>query len=359
MHRPAGLLIAIAAIAFAGCSRHEKSSDPAPAKTAAPAPAAPTTQANAGDGVVDADGRHRNLQDWNPAEFKGKRGRRWKDPAVYVDGREVGVLWFGELPRSLKPTWINDVEDLDFKPGDKGPRTRPIKVRRYRLDHYLEVVGVDIGKVKRIHIYGGKGNVSDISGAQLRKFRKTIQFGFGRLTSGKAIPYYPEGLQLDQMFDRMVGVAVYIDKAPPKLDKDDYPLGADGQPTADIPYFGKPIRGGIRVYKDDVLATTIKRKRLDPKAAYAVHKDNGELWYDLVPTLESLGVDMSKVVDAEVVFDERRVKIIHRDELLKRQFTATSQNRGAIQLDDGTVVEALTLYTKKLPGPFPPISDDE
>ncbi len=355
MHRSAGLLLAIAALALPGCSKkRDKSPDPVPAK----ATPAPTAQANAGDGVADSDGRHRNIQDWTAAEFKGGHGK-WKDPGVYVDGRQVGALWFGELPRSLEPTWIDDVDDLDFKPGDKGPRTRKVKVRRYRLDKYLEAVGVNIKKVKRVNIYGGKGNVSNISGAQFRKFRKTIQFGFGRITSGKAIPYYPEGLQLHQMFDRMVGVAVYVNKEPPKLDKDDFPLGADGNPTADIPYFGKPIRGGIRVYKDDVLAATIKRKHLDPSAAYAIHKDNGELAYDVVPTLKALGVNMSDVVNAEVVYDERRVKIIHRDDLLKRSFVATSQNRGAVQLDDGTVVEALTLYSKKLPGPMPPINDDE
>ncbi len=80
---------------------------------------------------------------------------RFKDPGVYIDGKPASVLRFGELPHTLKPVWIEERAAAPFKKGDKGPRHLIVKSRRYRFSEYFQSLGVDLDKVKELHMYGG------------------------------------------------------------------------------------------------------------------------------------------------------------------------------------------------------------
>ena len=80
---------------------------------------------------------------------------RYKDPTVYVDGKPTGVLRFGELPVTLKPVWKEEKAAVPFKKGDKGPRFRIVKERRYRFSDYFRELGVDVDKITEVHLYGG------------------------------------------------------------------------------------------------------------------------------------------------------------------------------------------------------------
>ena len=80
---------------------------------------------------------------------------RFKDPGVYIDGVPTSVLRFGELPITLKPVWIEERAAVAFKKGDEGPRFRITKTRRYRFSDYFRELGVDLEKIKELHIYGG------------------------------------------------------------------------------------------------------------------------------------------------------------------------------------------------------------
>ena len=53
----------------------------------------------------------------------GQGLNRWRDTAVYVDGKPVGVVTFGELPIGLKPVWVPEEHSIEFDYGYKGPRT--------------------------------------------------------------------------------------------------------------------------------------------------------------------------------------------------------------------------------------------
>ena len=108
----AGLLPA----ALAGCSGKGQNAPPPPAGDAAASTPAP---GGAGPGRGD---------DWVPSEFK-KGQARWKDVGVYVDGKPIGVLAFGELPIALKPTWIEEEASIPLKPGYKGPQVKVIRQR--------------------------------------------------------------------------------------------------------------------------------------------------------------------------------------------------------------------------------------
>jgi hypothetical protein len=261
---------------------------------------------------------------------------KWRDPGVYVDGVPVGVVSFLELPRRLEPTWIEGVELLDFKPGDKGPRERTIKYRRYNVADYLEALGVDLARVKRLDVHGGGTYVAAVSGDDLRRYREGIQFDFSRETEGKVRIYFPDGVAVNTVFDRMVGFSVYVDKTPPEVTDQDV-LALDGKPVVGVPYFGSPLRGGIRVYVDDRLATTIKRNQLDPT----------QTSWSLFGFLAGKGIDTAKLTTAELIYNGKRDVRLSRHELETASFAASSNARGEVTVAEHGA-NAIMLYTKPL-----------
>ena len=91
-----------------------------------------------------------------PAEYKTGMAR-WKDTVVYLDGKPIGYLTFGELPLALKPYWrkvkksankpANCPECLAWKWGEQ---------RFYRFTEYLKAMGIPIAKIKELHVQGPK-----------------------------------------------------------------------------------------------------------------------------------------------------------------------------------------------------------
>jgi hypothetical protein len=293
----------------------------------------------------------KELPEWVPAEHK-EGGRRWRDTGVYVDGQPIGVLWFGELPEALEPVWLNDVMSLDFAPGDPGPREKTVRVRRYRLRDYLAAAGIAVDEISMVHIYGGRQFVAAVTGSELRRVGDRLYFGFGSQTSGKPLIYFPADLETNTSFDHISAVAVYIEREPPAL-LDSGEVAIDGQRVDGIPYYGEPLRGGVRVYKDDRLATWIKRRLLEGEDELA-DRAGGELRWNFLPYIESRGVAVGDVVRAEVIFDERRTSSLGRDQLETMYFTASPQARGKLLFGpDRVPVQALALFSLPATPPTP------
>ena len=146
---------------------------------------------------------------WKPAEFKGKRGK-WRDPSVYIDGELAGYLWYGDLPRGFEPAWIEERESLDFKPGDKGPKFKINKVRRFRFADYFESMGIDLKKVKSIQVQGSGSHVAAVDGKDFRKQRDGFAWTYGRQVTGKAKVLFPEDINTNTVFDLIQSVSLYI-----------------------------------------------------------------------------------------------------------------------------------------------------
>ena len=340
----AGLTVTLA-VTLAGCGDDARSTAK-PDKAAAQTVVAETDPAaEQAEGVT---GRHRDQPDWVPAEYKSGRGR-WRDPGVYVDGKPMGFLWFGELPVGLEPVWVEEEGDVEFKPGDGKPRFEIVKLRRYRFADYFEHLGVELAKVKEVHIYGGKGKVMRVPGKLLRKHADDLHFGFGGGTFGKPIPYTPPGLRLNSYFDRITGISVYITKRPPTVvDGDGIKLG--GEWVEGVPYFGEPLRGGVRVYKDDQLATVFKRRNLSDADELAEKSADGELRWNLFAVLEAKGVATEDIVEAAIIYDERRVDHLTREQLETLYFTASPQASGEILLGaDRVPAQGLALHSEQIP----------
>lgn len=360
------LLVVAAALALSACSgdKEQSSVQPAPVQptmTPQPAAAPPQEAAPADPDAKPKDGKKGDKSDdeWIPAEHKSGSAR-WKDTGVYVDGRPIGFLTWGELPVGLKPVWVRDKVSANKRPNTNDPGWRWMQQRFYRFTDYLKAVGIDVKKVKELHVYGPRfTNSVTVTGKELQSPEaKEFLFRFGGSVHGKAIPKVPEGFGGGNPPDKIAGVTVYLEKEPPKLVQGvGFVLGNDVQ--WGVPYYGDPIRGGIRMYVDDKYAGIIKRQDLDPKKGKP-DKD-GDLTWELAPLLSDQGIDAKKIVEAYVIRDERREDKLPVDQLPTMTFQASAQAKGGVLLGKDRVrANALAFHTRTLkPEELPYITPDD
>jgi hypothetical protein len=277
----------------------------------------------------------------------GKRFAAYKEAWIYVDGVPKGALVFAELPATLPIAWKDDVEGLDFKPGDPPPHDKKIQRLRWRVADYLRMAGVDLRKIKMVYLHG-PGYVA-IPGDRFRKFADGITFDLTGNDLTKPRFYWPTNMPINTTYDRYVAISVLIDKPPVTLDRHNNPF-IDGVEVSGIPYHGTPERGGFRVYVDYKLAMVVKRNELG-----AVGRVSNERW-DLKKLLESRGVNAELVAgDLVLARDEvvQRRERLDADYLAELQIGVNAQASGTLLLGkDDRPATALHLYTK---GHVPPV----
>jgi hypothetical protein len=295
-------------------------------------------------------GDHKD-EDWVPAEFKAGAAR-WKDVGVYVDGKPISFMTFGELPITLKPVWIKKKADAPIRPNSGDPGWRWKDERFYRFTDYLKSLGIDVRKVKELHVYGPK--ITDsivVSNKELLSPKANdFLFRFGGELTGKPIPRVPPDFANGKAPDKLTSMMVYIDKKPPTIDREEGFI-LDGAPVEGVPYYGEPLRGGVRIYLDDHLATIIKRQELDAKAA--TKTPDGELHWSLAEFLAKRGVDTKNVVELWVIRNDRRKEKLAGSEIAKLTFAASSQAKGGVALGDNKLLtNAIAMHTR-------PVKDEE
>jgi hypothetical protein len=334
---PASWRAACLLLTLAACSPEQAAPPaPPPAPTPALAPPAPT--------AGSADDPTSNANQYVPAEFKSGAAR-WKDTGVYLDGKPIGFLNFGDLPIALRPVFIKEKVSATKRPHTDDPGWRWTQLRFYRFTEYLTALGIDLKTIRELHVYGPKfGDSIVVRGAELRTpAAQEFMFRFGAEVGGKALPHTPPHFGNGMSPDKISAVMIYVTRTPPTLVAEGFVL--DGQPVDGVPYYGEPIRGGVRIYLDDRLATIIKRAELDPHAA--APGPDGELRWPLAAFLKAKGVDASRVVEGYVVRDERRREKLTAAELAGIYFTTSAQAKGGVMLGDQKLVtNALALHTR-------------
>jgi hypothetical protein len=343
MKLPISVLAILAFVACRGKS-HEAAQTVAPISAAPIAPDAAVV-ADSGSGSASGD------ESYTPGEFKAGMSR-FKDVGVYLDGKPVGFLAFGELPITLKPTWVKRRVNIEKKLECKDcPIWAWGEQRYYRFNDYLRAIGIDPKTVREIHVQGPRVTNSIVATGRdlMQPKADDFMFFFGSDVRGKPIPRVPLDFGNGHDPDKISGVMIYIKKTPPTFDSGGYVL--DGRAIDGIPYFGEPLRGGIRVYLDDKLATIIKRQDLDAKQA--ITNADGELSWSLWGFLKSRGVDTSTVVEGWVIRDEMRHEKFPAKELSTMSFEAPSKSgkstSGAVLLGDQKVVaNAIALHSRTI-----------
>lgn len=286
---------------------------------------------------------------WIPKEHT-KGMRKFKDPGVYVDGVIKGMLKFGELPMTLKPVWYEEEAAIPFKKGDPGPHYKIVKQRRYRWVDYFKALKIDVSKIKEMHIYGGtKRPVAVIvKGDDLRKNADGFMFRFGSDVFGKPIPACPGNIADGNCPDNIRAIAVYIDRTPPTRKLGYFYL--NGERLKDIPYYGQPMRGGVRVYFDGPMVAHIKRHKLKDLGDEIKGKTaDGTTGIKFFEFLKTQGVDTGSVKEAWLVHQNKFVKRITRDELDDAVFVAGERRSGQILFgDDKIPTNAIALSSQRI-----------
>ena len=335
------------ACAVAGC--HD---DKAPAPAPAPTPVVPAVASTAAAPPAAAS-------DYVPAEFKSGAAR-WKDIIVYVDGRPRGALSFGELPVPLEVVWEEERSSAEVRPNSDDPGFVVVRKRRYRFVDYLKAIGVDVKAVKGIAVYGPKFTDSIVAtGDELRsKAGRELKFRFGGDVQGKALPMAAEGFGNGRTPDKISSVMVYVKRPPPTLVPNDG-FYLDGAKVTGVPYYGEPLRGGVRVYLDNAMVAVIKRQELKPEAAEKL--PDGSLRWKLSEFLTSAGVNLTGVKQGWIIRDDRRQDQLSQEDLLTATFEASPQAKGEVLLGKNKLrAQAIALHTHPITeADIPKILPDE
>lgn len=283
---------------------------------------------------------------WQDAELSETKGKGWREPILYVDGVPRAAFRGAEFPIRLKPTMIEKRRALDYNANDPGPHTAIYYAPRWNVAAYLAAVGVPLGRVKAVLFHGGRG-AAYLDGAELRRHQAGIFFDLTDESKGFLRIYLPKTLRLNASYDRYVGISVFVDKPAPHVDDEDQPV-LDGESVIGVPYYGQPLRGGIRIYVDDVVATVLKRNLLGQP---------GQAHPSLVALLATFGVDANSVDAADIILGYARTQRLSGDALRAAWFTTAEQASGTLMLNGDLPATALMLYTKARAGSLPSLEE--
>ncbi|MBK6694759.1 MAG: hypothetical protein IPG50_21495 [Myxococcales bacterium] len=217
----------------------------------------------------------------------GVRRRAQVDAPVVVDGKLMAFLRFGEVPATLAPT----TSPLDGKP----------KARYYRLGEYLAALGVDVARVRAVHVGGNGHRFASIEGTELRREPNRFLFDFRLERTG--IPrtgWWTSGLKNTFRVDEIRQLLVYVDRAVPALHaKRSCYAGADDRTCSEaIPYLEGTLEKGTRLYLDGRLVGQVKRRRIGADVAFETSQ--GGARYDLGKLLQKHGVAVGAAASVEL-----------------------------------------------------------
>jgi hypothetical protein len=321
--------------------------------TPAPEPKVVDVTARPVPGSVDKSGAPGVIHGdkWQDDDDQGSGGGKasvYKETFVYVDGEPKGAMIIPELP-DIPVAWSPDVISLDFVRGQPGPREKKTWLRRWRLTDYLKAIGVNLSKVKVVYLHGGSG-VIEVPGDVLRKYADGLRFDLTGNDMTKSRFFFPQEMPRFGRFDRYVAVSVIVDKAPLKV-TGHKELEQDGVIVTGIPYHGAPERGGIRIYRDGVLALNIKRNTLGAAGRVAPTEPR----WNFEAILKSNGASIDEIAAADIVYAGARKRMT--GEFFKGlEFGTNSQASGEILLGKSAEpANSILLYSKgKVPKVVPP-----
>jgi hypothetical protein len=235
---------------------HRKASVPAPAQSAK---ADDLSKSKQGEGNGTGAGVGANAD-----EDTDSSTSRYHEATVYVDGVPRIAFTYNEMPSTVKVyeyTWSEDYPDE--------------KAHHMLVADYVKALGVDLAKVKELHWYGGRDRVVILTGDELRKYKDKLFFQFTRDMFGKPRTEWRTNVMVNDHIDVVSDLAIYVDKKPPRWDKELWSLVDDrGEPIdKTIPYCQEEMpRRSVRVNVDGRFVAYMKRNLLEGN----LHPLNGD-----------------------------------------------------------------------------------
>ncbi len=258
--RPLGLLV-LSAACVAGCGRARPTPARAtPLEVAVEPPDVPTTE-------------------------HGSRKLRNLDAPVFVDGAEVAVLRYGDLP---------PIAHTELAGGTPS----------FRLADYLEAIGVPAASVRSVHLHGNNDRIAAVEGAELRAERARFVFTFSSGTTGTPVQRWDtEGLANDFVVHEIRKVSVFVKKAPVAVHpRSRCHLGPEGACTKDVPYQSAEATKGTRVVVDGRMIGAVKRRRIGDDVVLLPGSGSDEgTTYSVAGLARSFGLRDGAVTAVELV----------------------------------------------------------
>jgi hypothetical protein len=209
----------------------------------------------------------------------GLRKQKNLDVPVFVDGKEVSVLRFGELPPGVEAI---------AKSASEDPNQR---VRFYRISDYLKAIGVNVARVKAVHFADKALRIASVEGNELRADKDRFVFDFLETTTGMPMQSWKTtGLKNRMKIDAILAVNVFVEKTPMAIDPGQRCYLDDGDCMPVARFTSEDLMKGTRVYSDGKLVGYVKR-RLLADSTLAGKNDRGETTFSFDKYLASLGIE--------------------------------------------------------------------
>ncbi len=284
-----------------------------------------------------------------------------RDVPVFVDGQQVAVLRYGELPPGVEPITIASNSHHS--------------ARYFRVSDYLQGIGVDVARVKAIHFADKSDRIASLEGSELRGDADRFVFDFTATTGGMPeMVWSTVGLETRLRIDYFYAVNVFVGEKPWAIDtKRHCYLEDDGcRPVAR--FTTDDLKKGTRVYVDGKLVSYVKR-RLLADSALAGTTDSGEPSYSTDKYLASIGIDTARAKRIDLFAGDKLVASAsakewasHKDSLtfhlLKHAHGKVEANIPAsLQLegkaDRETQITAIQIFKRKAPRNVPLVALDD
>ena len=339
-----GLLFALAA--SVACSK--KQAEPTRAEhatistIAAHAPAPASTM-----------GREEDKGKLDPNDPKhGTRKLMGLDAPVYVDGAQVAVMRFGELP----PIPVRELEGTG---------------RRYKIYDYLAGIGIAPESIKSVHFHGNADRIASIEGSELRKEKDRFEFSFISGNTGTPLQKWDtDHLKNPFVIHEIRRVSVFVKKPVPAIHpKRQCHVALDGDCTDAIPYATGEVAKGTRVYLDGKMVGFVKRRTMTDDVIVDGSSGGEDTRFSLAKYVAHLGVDPASVKSFELIAGDDVVARSSGEQLRAHDsqtyFTLPKHNHGKVRVhvpaefqahdtnvtDRDALVSSVLLYRSTAPAP--------
>lgn len=243
--------------------------------------------------------------DPNSDKLHGVRKFHGIDVPVYVDGKQVAALRWGEVPPI----------PLVAQPDD------PLKnLLYYRLYDYVVALGIQPKTVKAVHMRDFRLSIASVEGSELAARKDTLVIGFMGGKTGIARSMWPvDGLKNEHRIDEIAAMQIYVNKPVPPFKEGMTCYWKNDKCSAEMPYVEGELAKGTRVYVDGPMIGYVKRRALGD-ATVVGRTTEGEYKYSLAKMMGGLGDDAS---------DAKFVELIAGDTIVARMDAATWKAKSA------------------------------
>ena len=285
------------------------------------------------------------------------------DVPVFVDGKEVAVLRFGELPPGISPITI--------------PENEHHAVRYFRISDYLSGIGVNVDRVKAVHFADKSDRIGAIEGTELRAQKDRFVFDFVQGDGGNVQQAWDTtGMKTMLRIDDFYAVNVFVEQKPWEIDhKHHCYMEEDGcRPVAR--FSSGDMMKGTRVYVDGKLVSYVKR-RLLADSAIASKNEGGDATFSTDKYLASLGINTANAKRINYLAGDKLIASASAKEWAadsdKLTFVLVKHGHGKVRANipadlqikaEGTTdreaqVTAIQVFNRKEPRPVPLVSLDD